>query len=237
MLEVNNVSLAYGHLQAVWDVTFRVGEKELVTILGSNGSGKSTILKAISGLLRLKKGSIAFSGRRIDGMEPNVVVANRIIHVPEGRHLFPEMTVHENLLLGAYDRAVRNGRNERIEFVYECFPLLRKFKNRQAQTLSGGEQQMVAIGRGLMAKPKLLMLDEPSLGLAPLIVLEMFETIRKINEQGVAILLVEQNVRYSLKLADRGYILESGRIVLSGPGKELLGNEEVKKAYLAGKGN
>lgn len=236
MLEVNSISVGYGHLQAVWDVTFKVDDKELVTILGSNGSGKSTILKAISGLIGLINGTIAFQGKRIDGMKPDEIVSKRIIHVPEGRHLFPEMTVHDNLLLGAYDRSIRNTRNHTLEFVYECFPVLRDFIRKQAGTLSGGEQQMVAIGRGLMAKPKLLMLDEPSLGLAPFIVLDLFNIIRRINDQEVAVLLVEQNVRYSLKVAHRGYILESGRLVMSGTGTELLGSEEVKKAYLAGKG-
>lgn len=234
MLNLKNVSIAYGSLQAVWDVTFDVQDKELVVIIGSNGSGKSTILKTISGLIKLQSGTITFLGKRIDGLLPNRVATAGIIHVPEGRRLFPEMTVLENLYLGAYRKETRGVRNESIATVYHYFPVLEEMSNRLAGTLSGGEQQMLAMGRGLMAKPKLIMLDEPSLGLAPLYVKEVFEIIQRINKEGVSVLLVEQNVRSSLKLADRGYVLESGRITMSGTGKELLEDENIKKAYLAG---
>ena len=234
MLNIKEISIAYGSLQAVWDATFDVNEKELVVIVGSNGSGKSTILKTISGLIRPQSGTITFLGKRVDGQLPNRVASLGIIHVPEGRRLFPEMTVQENLELGAYEKVVRRERNRSIALVHQYFPVLEKMKGRRAETLSGGEQQMLAIGRGLMSRPKLLMLDEPSLGLAPLLVKEVFEIIQRLNGEGVPILLVEQNVRYSLRLAHRGYVLESGRITMSGKGKELLEDEKIKKAYLAG---
>lgn len=234
MFKVDDVSIAYGSLQAVWDATFDIQEKELVTILGSNGSGKSSLLRTISGLLRPKKGSVTFWDKRVDDLMPNEIVSLGIVHVPEGRHLFPEMTVLENLEMGAYDKTVRGGRKESLRVVFEYFPVLKNMSGRLAGTLSGGEQQMLAIGRGLMARPKLLMLDEPSLGLAPMIVKEMFKIIQRLNQEGVPILLVEQNVRYSLRLASRAYVLESGRIVMSGKGKDLLENEEIRKAYLAG---
>jgi branched-chain amino acid transport system ATP-binding protein len=234
LLSVKNVSIAYGRLQAVWDATFDVQEEELVVIIGANGSGKSTILKTISGLIKPQSGTITFLGQRIDGLLPNRVTAAGIVHVPEGRRLFPEMTVLENLYLGAYCKVTRGVRNESIATVYHYFPVLEKMSSRLAGTLSGGEQQMLAIGRGLMAKPKLIMLDEPSLGLAPILVKGVFDIVQRINREGVSVLLVEQNVRSSLKLAKRGYVLESGRITMSGPGKELLENENIKKAYLAG---
>ena len=234
MLSVNGVSIAYGSLQAVWDATFDIQERELVAIVGSNGSGKSTILKGISGLLKPISGTISFEGKRIDGLLPNRIVSSGIIHVPEGRRLFPEMTVQENLELGAYSKATRTMRRESIASVYEYFPVLEKMRNRLAGTLSGGEQQMLAVGRGLMARPKLLMLDEPSLGLAPLIVKELFEIIQRVNNEGVSVLLVEQNIRHSLGMAHRAYVLESGRITMTGKGKELLEDEKIKKAYLAG---
>lgn len=234
MLNLNDISIAYGRLQAVWDATFDVQEEELVVIIGANGSGKSTILKTISGLIKPQSGTITFLGQRIDGLLPNRVAGAGIIHVPEGRRLFPEMTVLENLYLGAYCKVTRGVRNESIATVYKYFPVLEKMSSRLAGTLSGGEQQMLAIGRGLMAKPKLIMLDEPSLGLAPIMVKGVFDIVQRINREGVSVLLVEQNVRSSLKLAKRGYVLESGRITMSGPGKELLENENIKKAYLAG---
>jgi len=234
LLNLNDISIAYGRLQAVWDATFDVQEEELVVIIGANGSGKSTILKTISGLIKPQSGTITFLGQRIDGLLPNRVAGAGIIHVPEGRRLFPEMTVLENLYLGAYCKVTRGVRNESIATVYKYFPVLEKMSSRLAGTLSGGEQQMLAIGRGLMAKPKLIMLDEPSLGLAPIMVKGVFDIVQRINREGVSVLLVEQNVRSSLKLAKRGYVLESGRITMSGPGKELLENENIKKAYLAG---
>lgn len=234
MLNVNSISIAYGSLQAVWDATFDIKEKELVAIVGSNGSGKSTILKSISGLLKPISGTITFQGKRIDGLLANRIVSAGIIHVPEGRRLFPEMTVQENLELGAYSKTTRVMREESIANVYKYFPVLEKMRSRLAGTLSGGEQQMLAIGRGLMARPKLLMLDEPSLGLAPLLVKELFEIIQRVNNEGVSVLLVEQNIRHSLKMAHRAYVLESGRITMTGKGKELLEDEKIKKAYLAG---
>lgn len=235
MLTVSDVSVGYGKLTAVWDIAFGLGDKELVTILGSNGSGKSTILKTISGLLKPTKGKILFNEQRIDGLLPHKIVSAGIVHVPEGRHLFAEMTVYENLVLGGFHKSVREKKDENLELVYGYFPALKKMSKRQAGTLSGGEQQMLAIGRGLMANPTLLMLDEPSLGLAPIIVAELFGIIKKVSSEGVGLLLVEQNVRYSLKLAHRAYILESGRIKMSGKGSELAENDEVKKAYLAGR--
>ena len=233
MLNIENISVSYGKMRAVWDVSFNIQEKELVVIVGSNGSGKSTILKTISGLLHPVSGLIKFLEERIDHMLPDRIVSKGITHVPEGRRLFPEMTVLENLEIGAYTRSVRRMRNQNIGNVFKYFPLLEKMKNRLAGTLSGGEQQMLAIGRGLMSRPKLLMLDEPSLGLAPMVVVELFEIIERIHGEGVAVLLVEQNVRHSLKLSDRGYVLESGKIVMTGRGVELLENGHIKKAYLA----
>jgi len=233
LLNIENISVSYGKMRAVWDVSFNIQEKELVVIVGSNGSGKSTILKTISGLLHPVSGLIKFLEERIDHMLPDRIVSKGITHVPEGRRLFPEMTVLENLEIGAYTRSVRRMRNQNIGNVFKYFPLLEKMKNRLAGTLSGGEQQMLAIGRGLMSRPKLLMLDEPSLGLAPMVVVELFEIIERIHGEGVAVLLVEQNVRHSLKLSDRGYVLESGKIVMTGRGVELLENGHIKKAYLA----
>jgi branched-chain amino acid transport system ATP-binding protein len=233
LLSIEKLSVAYGNLQTVWDITFNAQEEELVVLIGSNGAGKSTILKTISGLLHPLSGTISFIGQRIDRMLPDRIVSLGITHVPEGRRLFPEMTVLENLEMGAYPRVMRRIKNETITSVFKYFPILEKMKGRLAGTLSGGEQQMLAIGRGLMSKPKLLMLDEPSLGLAPMIVVEVFDIIQKIHGEGVSILLVEQNIRHSLKLADRGYVLDSGKIIMTGEGKELLGNEQIKKAYLA----
>jgi branched-chain amino acid transport system ATP-binding protein len=234
LLSLRNVSIAYGSLQAVWDATFEVQEKELVVIIGSNGSGKSSILKTISGLIEPQSGVITFLGESINGLLPNKITAVGIIHVPEGRRLFPEMTVLENLYLGAYCKESRIMRNESIATVYHYFPVLKKLSDRLAGTLSGGEQQMLAIGRGLMAKPKLMMLDEPSLGLAPLYVKEVFGIIQRINKEEVTVLLVEQNVRSSLKIAHRGYVLELGKIIMTGTGEELLADDSIKKAYLAG---
>ena len=233
MLNIERLSVAYGSLQIVWDVTLNVQEKELVALIGSNGAGKSTILKTISGLLHPLSGTITFNGERIDHKHANRIVSCGITYVPEGRRLFPEMTVLENLEMGAYPWAARKVKDETLMTVFKYFPVIEKMKDRRAGTLSGGEQQMLAIGRGLMAKPKLLMLDEPSLGLAPMIVVEMFSIIRKIHGEGVPILLVEQNVRNSLRLANRGYVLESGKVIMAGVSEELLQNEEIKKAYLA----
>ena len=232
MLKVDKINVFYGDLQALWDVSFEVNEGEKVVIVGANGAGKTTTLRTISGLLRPRSGSIEFLGKRIDKLPPHEIVELGIAHVPEGRRLFPRMTVLENLEVGAYTKRAREKFDDTLEWVFSIFPRLRERKKQIAGTMSGGERQMLAIARGLMSKPKLLMLDEPSLGLAPKLVVKTFEVIERINEEGVTILLVEQNVRHALELADRGYVLETGRITLSGTGEELLKNDYVKKAYL-----
>jgi branched-chain amino acid transport system ATP-binding protein len=232
MLRVENLEVAYGKIQALWGVSFEVHEGEIVALVGANGAGKTTTLKTLSALLRPKAGSITLGERRLDRCTPAEVVELGVIQVPEGRKLFPQMTVRDNLLLGGYTPAARAQRPQRLEQVFEIFPRLRERQTQLAGTLSGGEQQMVAIGRGLMAGPKILMLDETSLGLAPILVEEMFRVVREINRRGVTVLLVEQNTGNALELAHRGYVLESGRVVLTGTGKELLANERVREAYL-----
>lgn len=232
MLKVDNIDVSYGELQVLYDVSLEVNEKELVAVVGSNGAGKTTLMKAISGLLHPTKGSIIFLGNRIDKLSPYKVVSLGISLVPEGRQLFPEMSVQENLELGAYQKRAREKLKDSLEWVYQLFPILKERKSQSAGTLSGGEQQMLAIGRALMSRPKLLMLDEPSLGLMPIFVKTTFKAVEKLKDEGVTILLVEQNVRQALELADRGYVLENGRIVLSNTGKKLLSDERVKKAYL-----
>ncbi len=231
MLAVKDLQVAYGAARALWGVDFDVAKGEIVALIGANGAGKTTILKTLSALVKPQSGSISFMGERIDQDSSVGIVRRGIVHVPEGRCLFPEMTVRDNLLMGAYGTA-QSGRRRRLEQVHAIFPRVEERQNQLAGTLSGGEQQMVAIGRGLMAEPKLLMLDEPSLGLAPIIVDEMFKVIKEINSTGVTVLLVEQNTHHALSLASRGYVLEAGRLVLSGTGQELLANEAVKKAYL-----
>jgi len=232
MLEVDNINVFYGDLQALWNLSFRVEKGEVAVIAGPNGAGKTTTLKTISGLLHPKSGSISFLGQRIDRVPPHRIVEMGISHVPEGRRLFPNMTVMENLKVGAYTPKAWEKRDDTLEWVFQLFPKLKERKDQLAGTLSGGEQQMLAIGRGLMSRPKLLMLDEPSQGLAPKLVLLTFNMIRNINEEGVTILLVEQNVRRALELADRGYIIETGRVSLEGEGEKLLKSKYVKKAYL-----
>lgn len=232
MLSVSNIDVFHGDLQALWNVSFEIKEKEIVAIVGSNGAGKTTTLKTVSGLQRPKCGAITFLGRRIDGAPPSSIVAQGLAHVPEGRYLFPYMSVLENLEMGAYAYEARKRRHETLDWVFQLFPVLKEREKQLAGTLSGGEGQMLAIGRGLMSKPKLLMLDEPSLGLAPRLVLQIFDILMKINEEGVTVLLVEQNVRRALEIAHRGYVLETGRIVREGEGKKLLENEHVKKAFL-----
>jgi branched-chain amino acid transport system ATP-binding protein len=232
MLRVENLEVAYGKIQALWGVSFEVRDGEIVALVGANGAGKTTTLKTLSALLRPKAGSITLDERRLDQCTPAEVVELGVIQVPEGRKLFPQMTVRDNLLLGGYTPAARAQRPQRLEQVFEIFPRLRERQTQLAGTLSGGEQQMVAIGRGLMAGPKILMLDETSLGLAPILVEEMFRVVREINRRGVTVLLVEQNTGNALELAHRGYVLESGRVVLTGTGKELLANERVREAYL-----
>ncbi len=232
MLEVEKINVFYDDAQALWDVSFTVYKGEIVTLVGSNGSGKSTTLKAISGLVPPSSGEISLEETRIDRMAAHCIVEMGVAQIPEGRRLWPGLSVRENLELGAYTKAARAVREETMEWVLGLFPLLKARRNQLAGTLSGGEQQMLAIGRGLLSCPKLLILDEPSLGLAPLLVAEVFETIQKINREGMTILLVEQNVNHALAISARGYVLETGRIVLSGSGKELLADEHVKTAYL-----
>lgn len=231
MLEVDHLQAAYGRVPALWDVSFRVPAGEIVALIGANGAGKSTTLRVLSGLLPASGGNIRLDGETLTGRTPREIVQRRIVHVPEARRLFPEMSVLENLLMGAYTTP-KAGRAERLEQVFAIFPRVRERQRQLAGTLSGGEQQMVAIGRGLMANPKILMFDEPSLGLAPKLVEEMFRVVREINAAGVTVLLVEQNTRHALALASHGYVLEAGRTVLSGTGAELLANEDVRKAYL-----
>ena len=232
MLRVENINTFYSSIQVLRDVSFDIQEGEIVSMVGGNGAGKTTLLKTISGLLSPRLGTIHFLGERIDRLPPYKIVEKGAIQIPEGRKLFPPLTVLENLKLGAYLPSNKEKRAESLKRVFQIFPILEERKDQLAGTLSGGEQQMLAIGRGLMSLPKLLMLDEPSLGLAPLMVKEIFRVINAINKQGTTILLVEQNVKQSLALANRGYVLENGRIVLSGNSDELLRNEHTKKAYL-----
>jgi branched-chain amino acid transport system ATP-binding protein len=232
MLRLHEVRVFYGDMQALHDVCLDVETGEVVALVGANGAGKTTTLKAISGLLRPTSGSIEFDGTRLDAVPAHDVARLGIAHVPEGRRLFPLLTVEENLDLGSMAPSARSQRSATKEWVFKLLPRLAERRHQLAETLSGGEQQMCAIARGLMARPKLLLLDEPSLGLAPILVNELFATIAAINREGVTILLVEQNVRRSLALAGRAYVLENGRIVLSGPSGELKTNPHVKKAYL-----
>lgn len=232
MLEMADINAFYGSIQALWDVSFRVDEGEIVTILGSNGAGKSTAINVAQGLIRPTSGEARFQGEVIGRLSPHQVVERGLCLVPEERHLFPHMSVLENLELGAYPRKARALREETLNWILDLFPILEKRKRQRTHTLSGGEQQMVAIGRGLMAKPLLLMLDEPSLGLAPLIVAELFRTISEINRQGLSVLLVEQNARHALALAGRAYVMETGKIAREGSGRELLIDPSIRAAYL-----
>jgi branched-chain amino acid transport system ATP-binding protein len=232
ILELADLTAGYGDVQVLWGVSFAVREGEIVTLVGANGAGKTTSLKAVSGVVPATGGRIMFDGNRIDKLASHRIAALGISHVPEGRRLFPMMTVRENLELGPASREARKSREESIQHVFSLFPRLKERESQMAGTLSGGEQQMVAIGRGLMAKPRLLMLDEPSLGLAPIVVKEMFEIIKRVNQEGITVLLVEQNVQQSLKIADRAFVLENGRVVLEGAGAELLNDERVREAYL-----
>ena len=231
MLKVEHLQVAYGKVQTLWDVSFEVRKSEIVALIGANGAGKTTTLKTLSALLRPNAGTITLDGEPLAGRSSTQIVERGIVHVPEGRRLFPEMTVLDNLLMGAYPTP-KAGRRDRLDKVYAIFPILKERERQMAGTLSGGEQQMAAIGRGLMAEPRLLMLDEPTLGLAPIVVEEMFRVVRDINASGVTVLLVEQNTQHALRVANRGYVLEAGRVVLSGTGAELLTNEDVRRAYL-----
>ncbi len=234
MLKINTLNFSYGDMQVLWDIDLEVNEGEIVTVVGSNGAGKSTTLKNISRLVKwhTNKGSITFNGMDLAKLEPHEVVEQGIVQVPEGRKIFPEMTVLENLRMGSFLKSCRKDRQSNIERAFTLFPRLKEREKQLGGTMSGGEQQMLAIARGLMANPKLLLLDEPSLGLSPLFVKNIFEIITEINRQGVTILLVEQNVFQSLHIAHRAYVLETGRVVLTGDGKELLSNDHVKKAFL-----
>jgi branched-chain amino acid transport system ATP-binding protein len=232
MLELKHINVFYDDMQALWDVSLKAEQGKITSIIGSNGAGKTTVLKSISNLIRIKSGIIEFENKRIDLLPSHKIVDVGIAHIPEGRGLFPLMTVLENLILGSFTKRAKKERAKTLEWVFELFPILKERKNQPAGTLSGGEQQMVAVGRGLMAKPKLLMLDEPSLGLAPILVKQTFETIGRINDEGVTVLLVEQNVRQTLEIAHSVFILENGKIVLEGGGKELLNNKKVIEAYL-----
>jgi branched-chain amino acid transport system ATP-binding protein len=230
LLELKDVRVNYGGIEAVKGISLDVMEGEIVTLIGGNGAGKSTTLKTISGVKRLSDGTILYRGERIDEHRADEVVTLGICQAPEGRHIFPRMSVRENLLMGAYNR--KANLNEDFERVYGLFPVLKERQGQAGGTLSGGEQQMLAIGRSLMSQPTLLMLDEPSLGLAPLLVERIFDLLREIHDQGITILLVEQNAQMALQLADRGYVIESGEIVLQDDADKLLGNEQVRKAYL-----
>jgi branched-chain amino acid transport system ATP-binding protein len=232
MLEVKNIDVFYDDAQALWDISFMVNQGEIVTLVGSNGAGKSTTLKAISGLVPPASGEIFFEGAPINRIAAHRIVEMGIAHIPEGRRLWPGLSVQENLELGAYTKAARALRRESLEWVFQLFPLLKNRRTQLAGTLSGGEQQMLAIGRGLLSRPKLLILDEPSLGLSPLLVDEVFETIQKINREGMTVMLIEQNVNRALTISHRGYVLETGRIVIAGSGKELLADQHVKTAYM-----
>lgn len=232
MLKLNGVSAHYEDVQALREVSFTIQEGEIVSIIGSNGAGKSTTLNTVSGILRASSGTIEFLGRRMENCYPHEIVDQGVVQIPEGRLLFPYMTVLENLELGSFTAKARRAKDRNLKVVFGLFPVLEERMQQIAGTLSGGEQQMVAIARGLMGLPKLLMLDEPSLGLAPLLVKQVFTTVKQINAQGITVLLVEQNVFHSLSISARGYVLENGSVVLEGGGQELLGNPQVREAYL-----
>jgi len=234
MLKIENLEVTYGNIKAIKGISLEVNQGEIVTLIGSNGAGKSTTLRTISGILKPKSGSITFNGERIEGVEGHEIVAKGICQSPEGRRIFPKMTVDENLDLGAFLRNDKAEIKRDRQRVLELFPKLQERIDQKAGTMSGGEQQMLAVGRALMGSPKLLLLDEPSMGLAPVLVEMIFETIKKINDQGTTILLVEQNALAALNVADRAYVLESGSIKMSGKARDLISNDEVTKAYLGG---
>ncbi len=236
LLEVRGLDAGYGDTQALWDVSVAVAEGSVVSLVGANGAGKSTLLKTVSGLLKPQRGEVWFRGRSIAGMAPQAIVATGLSHVPEGRGLFTRMTVLENLQLGAYPGQVRGRTEESLARVFELFPRLRERTRQQAGLMSGGEQQMLAIGRAVMACPSLLILDEPSMGLGPLVVEEVFALIRRLNDSGVTILLVEQNIQRALQIADRAFVLQTGRVVMQGTGRELLADPEIRKAYIGSLG-
>ena len=232
MLDVKKINTFYGKVQVLWDISLKISKKEIVAFIGANGAGKTTLINTISGLLRPASGTIKFLGKSIGGLAPHSIVELGICHIPEGRRLFPDMSVRENLEMGAYLTRAWKQKEETLEHVYHIFPMLKERRGQLASTLSGGEQQMLAMGRGLMSRPKLCIIDEPSNGLAPLLVREIFHIIEGLRNQGIAILLIEQNVRQTLGLADRAYVLENGRVTLSGESKKLLKTALIKKAYL-----
>lgn len=234
MLQVENLSIHYGMIEAVHDVSFEVAEGEVVSLIGANGAGKTSILRTISGLVRPSQGRILFQGQEIQKQAAQNIVASGLSQVPEGRHVFPGLTVMENLEMGAFLKKDREENARNLKKIFERFPRLEERKGQDAATLSGGEQQMLAMGRALMSTPKLLLLDEPSMGLAPIFINEIFEIIKDIQAQGTTVLLIEQNANKALTISNRGYVLENGKIVLSGTGQELLSSEEVRKAYLGG---
>jgi branched-chain amino acid transport system ATP-binding protein len=232
MLRISKLNFSYGDLQVLWDVDLEVKDGEIVTVLGANGAGKSTILRNVSRLVKPTSGSITLDGQELERLASHDVVALGVVQVPEARRIFPEMTVVENLRMGSFVKATRKDREKNMERVFALFPRLAERKDQLGGTMSGGEQQMLAIARGLMGNPRLLLLDEPSLGLSPLLVKSIFATIKEVNRQGTTILLVEQNVYQSLRISHRAYVLETGRVVMSGTGEELLGNDHVRKAFL-----
>ena len=234
MLEVKNLSVHYGMIQAVRNVDFKVNEGEIVSLIGANGAGKSTILKTLSGLIHPSEGEIVYLGENIALTSAKKIVEKGLVQVPEGRHVFPGLTVKENLELGAFLRKDKEEIQKDMEAVFERFPILKERKDQDAQTLSGGEQQMLAMGRALMSRPKLLLLDEPSMGLAPIFIREIFKIIQEIQKTGTTVLLIEQNAKMALSISNRAYVLETGSVVLSGTGQELLESDEIQKAYLGG---
>ena len=234
MLEVKKLSVHYGMIQAVRNVDFKVNEGEIVSLIGANGAGKSTILKTLSGLIQPSEGEIVYLGENIASTSAKKIVEKGLVQVPEGRHVFPGLTVKENLELGAFLRKDKEAIQKDMEDVFERFPILKERKDQDAQTLSGGEQQMLAMGRALMSRPKLLLLDEPSMGLAPIFIREIFKIIQEIQKTGTTVLLIEQNAKMALSISNRAYVLETGSVVLSGTGQELLESDEIQKAYLGG---
>ena len=232
MLEIKDLEVYYGMIQAIKGISFEVNEGEVIALIGANGAGKTTILHTISGLIAPKKGSITFEGQEITKIPAHKIVENGLAQVPEGRRVFPSLSVLQNLKLGAYTRKDKKEIDDTLKMIYERFPRLEERKNQPAGTLSGGEQQMLAMGRALMSKPRIILMDEPSMGLSPIFVNEIFDIIREVSESGTTVLLVEQNAKKALSIADRGYVLETGNIVLEGDAKMLLDNDQVKKAYL-----
>jgi branched-chain amino acid transport system ATP-binding protein len=232
MLEVKNLQVYYGVIQAIRDVSFTVNEGEVIALIGANGAGKTTILHTITGLISAKEGEVLYEGTDLQKIPAHKIVSLGIAHVPEGRHVFAQLSVYENLLMGAFTRKDKTEIEESIQSVYKRFPRLKERKHQLAGTLSGGEQQMLAMGRALMSKPKIILMDEPSMGLSPILVAEIFDIIKSISNSGTTVLLVEQNAKKALSIADRAYVLETGKIVLTDDAKKLMDNEQVKKAYL-----